>query len=195
MKWHYPIGSTPLEPDEISGLIPIHITTQAQLNEWEQSNILEAELWITQHAKATDTILAQSFVQQLHKKMFNKTWKWAGQFRKSDKNIGVDWQIIPTQLQLLLDDVKYHIKHQTYSIDKMATRFHHRMVAIHPFANGNGRHARLITDTFLLSLHQPRFTWGKINLTEASQTRMDYIKSLRAADQHDYDPLRKFVRS
>lgn len=195
MKWHYPIGATPLDPDEAAGLIPGHVTTQGQLNEWEQNNIVEAELWVTQRIRSVETILDQLFVQQLHKKMLDKTWRWAGKFRKTDKNIGVDWRFIPTQLQTTLDDVRYQIEHQTYMIDEIAARFHHRMVVIHPFANGNGRHARLLTDALLLSLQKPRFSWGKIGLTESSQTRDQYIQALRAADKHDYGLLFAFVRS
>jgi Fic-DOC domain mobile mystery protein B len=195
MKWHYPDGATPLDPDEIAGLIPPHITTHAELNEWEQTNILEAELWITQRIRTVVTILDQRFVRQLHIKMLNKTWRWAGQFRKTDKNIGIDWQIIPTQLQTALDDALYQIEHQSYSFDEIAARFHHRMVHIHPFVNGNGRHARLMTDALLLALKQSRFTWGKEHLTETSQTRARYIEALRAADKHDYHLLLRFVRS
>lgn len=191
MEWKFGEGETPLEIDEIAGLIPSHITTQGDLNEWESNNILDAELWITQHSMALENILQQGFLRQLHKKMLAKTWQWAGIYRKSDKNIGIDWRVIPMQLQTTLDDTHYQIKHAVYSTEEIALRFHHRIVAIHPFVNGNGRHARLLTDTLLLSLKQPRFSWGR-SLT-ASATRANYIAALRAADKHDYRLLREFV--
>lgn len=195
MKWNFPPGATPLDPDEIQGLIPAHITTHADLNEWEQNNILEAELWITQRSLKPDVILQQHFIRSLHKLMLAKTWRWAGQFRKSEKNIGIHWGMIATQLQISLDNTLHQIHHQTYSMIEIATRFHHRMVAIHPFVNGNGRHARLLTDALLLSLKQPRFTWGNTNLIKASQTRAQYIAALRAADQYNYNLLMEFVQS
>ncbi len=195
MQWHYPEGATPLDPDETAGLIPSHITTQAQLNEWEQNNILEAELWVAQRGWTTELILEQSFIQQLHKKMFDKTWRWAGNFRKTDKNIGVDWRVIALQLRNTLEDVHYQIKNQSYALDEIVARFHHRVVAIHPFANGNGRHARLLTDALLLSLQRPRFTWGRKSLVENSQTRRQYLNALRTADKHSYKELLDFVRN
>lgn len=195
MKWNSLVGATPLDPDEITGLIPRHITTHSQLNEWEQNNILEAELWVVQHAWPIDLILEQSFIQQLHKKMFDKTWRWAGNFRKTDKNIGIDWHIITIQLKNTLEDVRYQIQNQSYAVDEIAARFHHRMVSIHSFANGNGRHARLLTDALLLSLKQSRFTWGRVNLVKNSQTRMQYIQALRAADKHNYEELLAFVKT
>lgn len=195
MKWNFPAGATPLEPDEIAGLLPLHITTQSDLNEWEQNNILEAEVWVTQRQLKLETILEQTFIRTLHQRMLSKTWKWAGQFRRTDKNIGIDWRLISTQLQIMLDDARYQFKYASFSIPEIAVRFHHRLVAIHPFVNGNGRHARLITDSLLLALQQPRFTWGKSNLIESSITRSKYIEALRAADRQDYRLLMNFVSS
>ncbi len=192
MKFDYPIGATPLDPDEIAGLIPTHITAQAQLNEWEQVNIIKAETWLftTKHS----TILTTAFLQRLHKKMFDQTWRWAGKFRQTDKNIGINWMAIPIQLKDLLDDVRYQIAQKSYSLDEIATRFHHRLVLVHPFANGNGRHARLMTDILLTSNQHARFTWGRNNLSSKNETRERYIKSLRAADQYNYSELLEFVR-
>lgn len=214
MKFEYPAGATPLDPDEIIGLIPEHITTQAELNEWEQANILEAEMRFgASHRFAynvltsgynvagsygndlnINALLEVAFLQQIHKKMFDKTWRWAGQFRKSNKNIGVDWIYVPIHLRELLEDIKYQIANHSYEINEIAVRLHHRLVAIHPFPNGNGRHARLMTDHFLIANNQPRFSWGESNLYENSTIRKDYIKALQAADKHDYQPLLAFVR-
>jgi Fic-DOC domain mobile mystery protein B len=192
IKIDYLPGATPLDADELACLIPKHITTQGELNEWEQLNIEQGETWARRQRK---DILDEAFVRQLHKQMFGETWSWAGSFRKSDKNIGVEWQQVSVKLRNLLDDVRYQIDHATYSPDEIAARFHHRLVAIHPFPNGNGRHARMMADLLIQKLGQPRFTWGSKSLTEATETRTSYIDSLRAADSGNIQPLLAFVRS
>lgn len=193
----YPPGATPLDADELASLIPGHITTQGELNEWEQLNIVQGEAWARKQRKE---ILNEAFVRQLHKQMFGETWQWAGNFRKSDKNIGVDWLKVGVELKNLLDDVRYQVEHATYSPDEIAVRFHHRLVVIHPFPNGNGRHARMMADLLAVRLDQPRFTWGSRSLTDASlisatDTRHRYIAALQAADARDYAPLLAFARS
>ena len=188
----YPPGATPLDAHDLASLIPQHITTQGELNEWEQLNILQGEAWARKQRKDT---LDEAFVRQLHRQMFGETWRWAGEFRKSDKNIGVDWLKIGVELRQLLDDVRYQIDHATYPPDETAVRFHHRLVAIHPFPNGNGRHARLMADLLVERLNQPRFTWGSRSLVDTTGTRQRYIAVLQAADARDYAPLIAFARS
>ena len=188
----YPPGATPLDADERASLIPGHITNQRELNEWEQPNILQGEAWAGKQRKE---ILSEGFVRNLHKQMFGDTWRWAGQFRKSDKNIGVDWLNISVELRKLLDDVAVQIEHTSYPPDEVAARFHHRLVAIHPFPNGNGRHARLMADLLAERLGQSRFTWGSRSLVDASATRQAYIAALQAADTRNYTPLLVFARS
>lgn len=187
-----PPGATPLDADELGSLIPGHITTQGELNEWEQLNIVHGENWARRQRKE---IHNEAFVHQLHKQMFGETWKWAGEFRKSDKNIGVHWLMIGVELKKLLDDTHYQVAHASYPPDEIAVRFHHRLVAIHPFPNGNGRHARLMADLLVERLGQPRFTWGSRSLVDASDTRQRYIAALQAADARDISPLLDFVRS
>jgi Fic-DOC domain mobile mystery protein B len=192
VKLDYLPGATPLDADELACLIPKHITTQGELNEWEQLNIEHGETWARRQRK---DILDEGFVRQLHKEMFGETWSWAGIFRKSDKNIGVEWQHVGVKLRDLLDDVRYQIDHATYPPDEIAARFHHRLVAIHPFPNGNGRHARMMADLLIQKLGQPRFSWGSKSLIAATETRRSYIDSLRAADSGNIQPLLAFVRS
>lgn len=192
MKFNYPVGATPLNSDEIAGLIPGHIITQSDLNEWEQFNIITAENWL--YSRQRKNIFTLDFCKQIHKKMFNQTWSWAGQFRKSNKNIGVFWEQIPMQLKLLFDDILYQIKNEVYSVDELASRFHHRLVFIHPFVNGNGRHARLMTDVLLLNLNSNKFTWGSENLIASNEVRNNYINALRDADKGNYKKLLQFVR-
>jgi Fic-DOC domain mobile mystery protein B len=185
-------ASTPLSAEELEGLIPSYITLRSELNEAEQANILEAEEWAFKRKR---DVLSEKFLNDLHKRMFGRVWKWAGQHRQTGKNIGVDAYRIPVELRQLLDDVRFWISNDTYQPDEIAARFHHRLVWIHIFPNGNGRHARLATDLLLTALGQPRFTWGRENLINANETRQAYVDALRAADQHDYGPLLAFVRT
>lgn len=161
MKFVYAEGATPFEQDNAAQLIPKHMTTQDQLNEWEQANIIQAEKWL--FTKKHKNILSIDFIKKLHKKMFDKTWIWAGCFRHHQTNIGVRSFEIQSSLQILCDDVKFWIENQTYSKDEIACFLHHRLVFIYSFPNGNGRHARLLTDAFLadaflVSIQKPRFT-------------------------------------
>lgn len=194
MKFVYPAGATPLDQDEVIGLIPSHITIQSDLNEWEANNILEAESWVYS-ASHHGNILTLEFIKILHKKMFNKTWKWAGSFRKTEKNIGVSPFKITSALSTLLDDVRCKIENQSFQWDELAYRFHHRLVKIHPFPNGNGRHARLMTDLLLVQAGQLRFTWGSKKLDTEGEVRRQYIEAMRAADKGDYSFLSIFVRA
>ena len=194
MKFEYSPGATPLNFDEMDGLIPLHITNQNQLNEWEAANILKAESWIFSILNHNN-FLTIDFTRLLHKKMFEVTWKWAGLFRSTEKNIGITPSLITTALKNLLEDTVYQIMHSSYSTDEIAYRFHHRLVTIHSFPNGNGRHARMMTDLLLIQTGQPRFTWGNKKLEAESLTRKQYINALKSADKHDYKPLAAFVRS
>jgi Fic-DOC domain mobile mystery protein B len=158
IDFKYPEGATPIDPDEAEGLLLTHITTHGELNRWEQDNIVEALVWID---KTNPTnILNEQFIKQLHKRMFGNVWRWAGKFRRSDKNIGVSWHQVPMCLKNMCDDVPVWIQTQNESPEEMAVRFHHRLVWIHLFPNGNGRHARLMADIFIANvLHGSPFTW------------------------------------
>lgn len=185
-------GQTPLTPEEQQGLIPSYITTRGELNEAEQANILQAQGWA--YGRNND-VLDVAFLNNLHKRMFGRVWSWAGSFRHSGKNIGIDAYQIPTALQELIDDTQFWIDQATYEPDESAARFHHRLVYIHPYPNGNGRHARMAADLLLRSMDQAPFTWGSASLTDPGETRTQYIRALRAADGHDYAKLFEFVRS
>lgn len=190
----YPEGATPIDPDEAEGLLLTHITTRGELDRWEQDNIIEVLTWLDR-IKPTD-ILNEQFVKELHRRMFANVWKWAGRFRRSDKNIGGPWHQISTSIKNLCDDARLWIEVQEQSSDEIAARFHHRLVSIHPFPNGTGRHARLMTDILLENiLKRPRFTWGSEDLSKAGYTRKRYIAALHAADEQNYKPLQEFVRT
>jgi Fic-DOC domain mobile mystery protein B len=185
-------AATPLSPEEREGLIPAYITLRGELNEAEQANILDAEEWAFSR---TRDVLSEKFLNDLHKRMFGRVWRWAGSYRHSNKNIGVDAYRIPTELRQLIDDCRYWIAHETYPPDEIAARFHHKLVWIHPYPNGNGRHARLATDLLLVSMNRPRFSWGSASLVDPGETRQRYVEALRAADNHYIGPLLEFVRS
>lgn len=186
-------AATPLDEEEKQGLIPTWIALKSELNDAEQENILEAEQWA--FSRKHKDILSETFIRGLHKRMFKDVWRWAGQFRNTGRNIGVPaWQIT-TELRNLLDNTRYWVEYQTYPPDELAARFHHKLVWIHPFPNGNGRLSRMMADLLLKSLGEPRFTWGRITLVEASETRQTYVTALRAADGGDIQPLMTFVRS
>jgi Fic-DOC domain mobile mystery protein B len=185
-------ASTPLTHEEREGLIPSYITLRSELNEAEQANILEAEEWAFARKRV---VLDEPFLTNLHKRMFGRVWRWAGEFRHTDRNIGIDPYRIQVELRQLLDDCRYWIEHSTYEPDEVAARFHHRLVFIHPFPNGNGRNARLATDLLLVKLGRPRFSWGQVNLIDPGETRQRYVSALRAADNYDIRPLLEFVRT
>jgi Fic-DOC domain mobile mystery protein B len=187
---------TPLDEEEREGLLISTITTRQELDEFEQLNIEQAIRMVMGKKFKADEILTEDFIKQIHRRMFNSVWAWAGDFRKSNKNIGVDRFEIGMALRTLLDDGKYWVVHQTYAPDEAAIRFKHRLVKIHCFANGNGRHSRLMGD--LVTEHifkQPIFSWGsKSNLTKNSKGREQYIAAIKAADAGDINPLMQFAR-
>ena len=185
-------ASTPLTEEEREGLIPSYIALRHELNDAEQANILQAQQWALKRKR---DILNEKFLNTLHQRMFGQVWRWAGKYRRTGKNIGVDAYRIPLEIRQLLDDCRYWLDHQTYEIDELAARFHHKLVWIHPYPNGNGRHARLATDLLLITQGKTRFSWGSENLVDATETRQRYISALRSADQHDMQPLLDFVRS
>lgn len=187
-------GQTPLDADETSQLVPTHLVTQAALNEWEQANILQAVRWLSR--ARVGQVLTEGFCRELHRRMFGRTWKWAGTFRLSNKNIGCHWTEVPVRLRQLLDNARYWLDEKVYPVDVAAARFHHQLVLVHPFPNGNGRHSRLMTDRWLRQCGTTPFTWGGgADLALHSTARDRYLAALRAADGGDCEPLLAFVRS
>lgn len=184
--------ATPLEPEERHQLIPTYLTTRAQLNEIEQIGVSDADRWAFARRRQ---VLDADFLRRLHKRMFGAVWRWAGEFRTTPRNIGVDAWRISAELDQLLDEARYWVRNETFEPDEIAARFHHRLVAIHPFPNGNGRLSRLAADLFVTRLGRPRFSWGAAMGQEAAVVRSRYVEALRAADRHDIGPLLAFVRS
>jgi Fic-DOC domain mobile mystery protein B len=189
-------GQTPLDEDEKEGLLINTISTRAELDEFEQQNIEQAIQWTLMRNFKKQDVLTESFIIELHKRMYGNVWKWAGEFRKTNKNIGVDkWQIT-IELRNLLDDAKYWIDNKIYSEEEIAVRIKHRIVSIHCFPNGNGRHSRLMADIIIEKIFtQNVFSWGVANLSTDSNARGKYLKAVKEADKGNYKDLLKFAWS
>lgn len=187
-----PDNATPLTPEERHQLIPAHIAYRSELNEAEQDNIGRAQDWALGRRR---DLLTEQFVKDLHRRMLGDVWRWAGTFRKSERNLGIPHYEIPVALSQLLDDSRAWIDQKAYPPDEIAVRFHHRLVQIHAFPNGNGRHARLMADLLVMSLGGERLSWGSANLQDASEVRRRFMAALRAGDNHDMGPLLAFARS
>lgn len=196
-----PDGATPLDPEDADGLIPTWVATRGDLNTVEQENIARAVAWASSSnaPHSLDSLMTEQSMRALHRRMLGDVWKWAGSYRKHDTNIGTHWPLISMEVHDLLADVRAQTADREklpWSPDEVAVRFHHRLVAIHLFPNGNGRHSRLAADLLISLLGEPTFTWGLRNLGETGGARATYLQALRRADNlHDYGPLLAFARS
>jgi Fic-DOC domain mobile mystery protein B len=185
-------ANTPLEAEERDGLIPSYITLRRELNEAEQINIAGAARWLSSRKR---DVLDEAFLRTLHQRMFGQVWRWAGEYRRTPRNIGVDAYRIGVDMAQAIDDARYWVANKVFEPDEIAVRFSHRLVAIHPFPNGNGRFSRLVGDLLARQLGRPPFTWGRTSLVDAGATRRAYVEALRAADNHDIAALLAFARS
>lgn len=188
-----PPGATPLGPADLAGLKQSWITTRAELNEVEQANILSGLAWASRSRRRP--LLSEQFIRSLHRAMFGDVWDWAGQFRTRETNIGVQPYQIPAALRELLDTMEYWLSTRPFPSDEIAVHLHHRLVQIHPFPNGNGRHTRAMADLLAESLGEPTFSWGRSSLLQNGPVRASYIAALREADEHNIGPLLAFARS
>lgn len=187
-----PAGATPLTFEEMRGLRLSWITSRRDLDEAEEANVLRGFAW---SRRARSDLLAEKFILRLHRQMFGDVWRWAGTMRQRETNIGHLPHKIRPALRELLETARWWRETRPFHIDEIAVHLHHRLVQIHPFPNGNGRHTRLMADLLVEELGGEPFTWGRTNLVEAGPTRAIYIAALRAADQHDIAPLLAFARS
>jgi Fic-DOC domain mobile mystery protein B len=195
-KFQEPDGATPLQSSEREGLKQHWITTRGDLNIAEQDNILKGMYWANrQQRKATNELLQESFILRLHREMFGDVWQWGGSYRLAERHIGIEAFQIKETLSQMLGDVRYWIDHKTFAPDEIAIRLHHRLVAIHPFPNGNGRHSRQMADLLVERLGGNAFSWGGGSLIETGELRRAYISALQAADAHDIAPLVRFART
>ncbi|MGH7982758.1 MAG: mobile mystery protein B [Candidatus Udaeobacter sp.] len=195
MIFRYEPGQTPIDAAEADELIP-PLTTQDELNEWEAQNIIAGRHWaLSKRVLKKCEPLSEEYLLQLHERMFNETWKWAGKIRTRDKTIGVPFYAIRTRLREFLDDARYWRERKTFVFDEFAMRFHHRLVQIHLFPNGNGRHARLVVDVLAKKDREAEFSWGSTNLIKPGEARAAYLEAIHCADGGDYTPLIRFSHS
>lgn len=196
LEFDYKDGQTPLEEEEKDGLKIKSITTQGELDEFEQLNIEKAVEWTIHTNLKPKNILTEKFIKDLHKKMYGDVWKWAGEFRRTEKNIGIPWTKIGLELKNLLDDTKYWIENKTFSPEETAIRFKHRIVSIHCFPNGNGRHSRMMADIIMESIFGNEiFSWHQSNMVNANEIRKEYINALKEADNGNIKPLIDFAKN
>lgn len=193
-----PPGNTPLHPDDAAQLIP-NLATRKELDEWERKNILGAQRWaFNSRVLSSRNPLDEIYLRELHQRMVDETWKWAGKYRIRDVNRVCPFAEIYQRIPILLGNVRFWIEHSTFEIDEIAVRFHYQLVSeIHAFPNGNGRHARLLANVLRVQHGRPRFTWGRANLANTGPAREAYLEALRTldADSHDIRPLLQFARS
>ncbi|MBX3118444.1 MAG: mobile mystery protein B [Fimbriimonadaceae bacterium] len=187
-----PVGATPIDPAEAEGLIP-KLAARAELNEFEAVNIAQTIAWAENSRRMMVRLLEPETLRLLHKRMFDRTWKWAGRYRTTQKNLGVEAYRIGEEIKNLTEDTQLWMQAETYPPTEIAARFHHRLVAIHAYPNGNGRHARLATDLLCMSRGWPMPDWGAASLDEPGEVRARYIDALRKADAHDLQPLCAFL--
>lgn len=191
-----PDDATPLDPGQRDGLLQTWITNRRDLNEAEQENIVKGLTWARRRRpRKPIALLNDEFARTLHKRMFGDVWKWAGTYRRNERNIGIKANRLVADMPTMLDDVRYWVEHNTYPHDEIAARLHHRLTQIHPFPNGNGRHARMMADLLIERLGEKPFSWGGGSLADIGIVRAHYVAALKAADDHDIGPLMIFVRS
>lgn len=198
METDDPAGATPLDPEDEEGLLLPHVSTRGDLDELEEANIQGAVTWALRQIGSGHRrvdVLTEEFLYELHRRMFGSVWKWAGEVRRTDTNIGIDRSLIRVEVRKLIDDARFWRREVVYDVDEIAVRFHHRLVWIHPFPNGNGRHARLMADLIAEQAGRPRFSWGSGALVSTSDLRAAYVAALRQADGGDLAPLLEFARS
>jgi Fic-DOC domain mobile mystery protein B len=196
LRIEYIDGQTPLNEEEKEGLRIPSITTREELDEFEQLNIEKAIQWTFGKNLKAEQLYSEKFIKELHMRMYGDVWKWAGKYRTSEKNIGIKSYLVAVELKQLVDDALFWHENNTYNPDEMAIQFKHRLVSIHCFANGNGRHSRLMADLIIEKLYDSKFfSWGSANLVKATEARNNYIQAVRMADNNDIQPLIAFAKS
>lgn len=184
-------GQTLLGPDDRRGLKPTWVRTRHDLNEAEQANIIRALSRMRPPAK--ESILDDLWLRELHRMMFGEVWSWAGSYRTRQTNLGIDPDQVAPAVRNLAEDARLWSS-QEADATVVGARFHHRLTLIHPFPNGNGRHARAAASFLVQALAGPRLSWGR-GYGDTNLARTRYLGALRAADRGDLEPLVAFVTS
>lgn len=181
-------GTTPLDPDEADGLIPGWVATRGDLDVVEQANVAAAMQWASRRRWSIETLLSDATVRDVHRRMLGDVWNWAGSYRTSEKNIGVPWADVRRAIHDLMADAMAWVDSERPS-ESLLADFHHQIVSIHPFPNGNGRHGRLMTDLLATVIGVPPSTWGRAPSIDIMVARRHYLDALSAADRGSLEPL------
>ena len=188
------VGQTPIDPDEAKGLL-LRVNTQEALNRAEEENILRARTWAARSRLVHRNLLSDSTLRRIHKEMFGGVWRWAGLYRLTNKNIGVPWDQVSSLVRQVCENFALRVSLVGDDRDRLCVEFHYRIVNIHPFVNGNGRHARFCADRLIENLGGRPFQWGRGDLRGEGAARQSYLAALQAADAGDAEPLLRFARS
>ena len=187
--------ATPI--DDLSGLLQ-DITTRQELNDAEALNIVNATDWID-NGRIDDPFTA-TFYRTLHTKMYDEVWAWAGELRSQTgevthpgsrpEDVGRDIARVAMDFHREWEALNDHDH-----LLPLIARYHHQLVLVHPFNNGNGRWSRLAADAVLQRLaNQPPLTWATDTLVVDSAERKAYIAALKKADNGDIAPLFDYLR-
>ncbi|MFI5035413.1 MAG: mobile mystery protein B [Acidimicrobiales bacterium] len=185
-------GHTKLSEEDRKGLKPAYIATRGELYEAEQRNIASALL---KASPGVPQLLDDSYLRRLHKSMFEDVWAWAGTYRRRETNLGIDPLEIAVSVKNLLEDTRVWVDESVFEADELAIQFHHRLVLIHPFPNGNGRHGRIAADFLIAAIGSAKFSWGSGLGLDTQALREAYLRALRLADQGEIAELVTFARS
>ena len=186
-------GQTPLEPEEITGLL-LQIRTREALNQVEEENILRARLWAAESPLVRARLLTEPVIRRVHRQMFGGVWRWAGKYRTSERNLGHPWQRLSADIHQLCGSFAFRVEQKSEDPDELAVDFHYQLVRVHAFPNGNGRHARFCADRLVENLGRAAFSWGRADLARTGDARAQYLSALIEADAGDPVAMLKFSR-
>jgi Fic-DOC domain mobile mystery protein B len=186
--WKSIHGETPI--DDISGLKPKGLTTRAQLNAVEARNMRKAVVrYLVIKPSRRQAPFTLEWCYKLHRQMFGEVWRWAGQKRTTELNIGVPFHRIDVDLKNLMADLAFWREKGEMDPIEQVARLHHRAVFIHPFLNGNGRWSRLLANIFQKQSTDKLTIWPEETVGNASVIREEYLAAVRSGDKGDYNPL------
>ena len=173
----------------------VSVQSRGELNAFERENILEARAWaLSPRTLRRRDLLTEEFMRDLHRRMLGRVWRWAGRFRTTERSMGRPVHALAMDVRSLLDDARYWQENATYPLIEGAVRFHHRLVAIHPWVNGNGRHSRLMADILVSAHGGTPLSWGRgADPVPPNDVRARYLAALQAADAGDLAPLVEFA--
>lgn len=181
-------GRTSLTVQDLQGLKLPFVKTRAQLSAVEGPNIVSGkQATLTSRKSRVPNMLSVEYLRELHSRMFNDVWDWAAQIPSTElqNEFAASVPGIRPQLSILYADaIEYWLNDKRMTPEEFAVRVHHRVVKIHPFRNGNGRHSRLLADLLLSeNFGLETFTWGgSAQLGAGDLYRQPYLEGLKAAD-------------